>query len=40
MMKNIYLNRLESIAELYNIGAGNHKTNGFIFVGNENTGGS
>ena len=32
VLKNVYLNRLDQITQVYHIGAGNKKTEGYIYV--------
>jgi hypothetical protein len=40
VLKNVYLNSLANIATVYNVGASNKYSKGYIQVNNMNTGGS
>lgn len=40
LLKNIYLNNLQHISHVYNVGASNKPGSGFISVSMQNTGGS
>jgi hypothetical protein len=40
VLKNVYLNGLGDMATVYNVGASNHHSKGYISVSIGNTGGS
>ena len=40
LLKNVYLNNLQNISHVYNVGASNKKDTGIISVSMQNTGGS
>jgi FkbM family methyltransferase len=40
LLKNVYLNSLNDITTIYNVGASNKYSKGYISVGNINTGGA